>query len=176
MFKLITANSVIGNINQDKKLREEYQALCQKDSCERIMISRLESQRVRMRKTTNKGTDIALTLAQGTILKKGDVVFLAKDKIITIEIEPENVAVLTLKLDDTQDRVSLALAIRIGHTLGNLHRPIKVEGEKIYVPIQADTEIELLNKIFEPTHDYLDITQDKIVFEPDEGLLEHEHK
>jgi urease accessory protein len=176
MCKLITANSVIGNINQDKKLREEYQALCQKDACERIMISRLESQRVRMRKTTNKGTDIALILAQGTVLKKGDVVFLRKDKIITIEIEPENVAVLTLKLDDTQDHERLALAVRIGHKLGNLHRPIKVEGEKIYVPIQADTEIELLNKIFESTHDYLDITQGKIVFEPDEGLLEHEHK
>jgi urease accessory protein len=174
--KLITANSVIGNINQDKKLREEYQTLCQKDSCEKIMISRLETQRVRMRKTTNKGTDIALILAQGTVLKKGDVVFLTKDKIITIEIEPENVAVLTLKLDDAQDHEKLTLPIRIGHILGNLHRPIKVKGEKIYVPIQAETEIELLNKIFESIHNYIDITQDKIVFEPDEGLQKHEHK
>lgn len=173
---MITANSVVGNINQDKILREEYQALCQKDLCERITISRLETQRVRMRKITNRGTDIALILAQGTALKNGDVVFLTKDKIIIVEVEPENVAVLTLKLDNIQERDLFALAIRIGHTLGNMHRPIKVEGEKIYVPIQAETEIELLNKIFQSTHDYLDITQDKIIFEPDEGLMEHEHK
>lgn len=175
---MITSNSVFGNISQDKKLQEEYQALCQKDLCERITINRLETQRVRMRKITNKGTDIALILAQGTVLKNGDVVFLTKDKIIIVEIEPEKVAVLTLKLklNKTQNRDLFALAIRIGHTLGNMHRPIKVEGEKIYVPIQAETEIELLNKVFKSTHDYLDITQDEIIFESDEGLMKHEHR
>jgi urease accessory protein len=148
--------------------------LCQKDSCERIIISRLESQRVRMRKTTDKGTDIGLILAQGTVLRNGDVVYAAKDKIIVVEIEPENVAVLTFK-SGAQDRDLFAVAVKIGHTLGNMHRPIKVNGEKIYVPIQADTEIELLNKIFEPVHDHLEITKAKIVFEPEEGMRTHEH-
>jgi len=173
---LITANSVIGNINKDGKLREEYQAFCQKDLCEKLMVSRLESQRVRMRKTTDKGTDIGLVLAYGTVLRNGDIVYLTKDKIIIVEIEAENVAVLSLKKDYSRDYDPFALAVRIGHALGNLHRPIKVIGETIYVPIQADTEIELLNKILEPMHHHLDITKGKIVFEPDEGMQTHEHK
>lgn len=129
---------------------------------------------MRMRKTTDKGTDIGLILAQGTVLRNGDVVYAAKDKIIVVEIEPENVAVLTFK-SGAQDRDLFAVAVKIGHTLGNMHRPIKVNGEKIYVPIQADTEIELLNKIFEPVHDHLEITKAKIVFEPEEGMRTHEH-
>jgi urease accessory protein len=57
-----------------------------------------------------------------------------------------------------------------------LHRPIKVVGETIYVPIQADTEIDLLKKIFEPLQHHLDIAKDQIVFEPEEGMHTHEHK
>jgi urease accessory protein len=173
---LITVDNIIGNINKDKKLREEFQLLCEKDSCERIMVSRLESHRVRMRKITDKGTDIGLILPKGKILKNGDVIYLAKDKIIIIKIEPENVAVLSFKSEDSRDFNLFGLAVRIGHALGNLHRPIKVVGTTIYLPIQADTEIELLNRIFEPMHHHLDITKDKIVFEPEEGTHTHEHQ
>lgn len=173
---MITVDTIIGNINKDKKLREEFQVLCEKNLCERIMVSRLESQRVRMRKITDKGTDVGLTLPKGTILRNGDVVHLTKDKIIIVNIEPENVAVLSLKTDDSHDYDLFALAVRIGHALGNMHRPIKVVGETIYVPIQADTEIELLNRLFEPMHHQLDVTKDKIVFEPEEGTHTHEHK
>jgi urease accessory protein len=176
MQGLIIANSVIGNINKDKKLHEEYQVFCQKGLCEKIMVSRLESQRVRMRKTTEKGTDIGLVLAQGMVLKNGDVVYLTEEKIIIVEIEPESVAVLSFKSDDSRGHDLFALAVRIGHSLGNLHRPIKVVGETIYVPIQADTEIDLLKKIFEPLQHHLDIAKDQIVFEPEEGMQTHEHK
>jgi urease accessory protein len=169
-------NSVIGNINKDKKLHEEFQVFCEKGVCEKIMVSRLESQRARMRKKTNKGTDIGLILEQGTTLRNGDVVYKTKDKIIVVELEPEEVAVLSLKNDDSQDYPLFALSVRIGHALGNLHRPIKIVGSTIYLPIQADTEIELLNKIFEPLHHHLDITKAKIVFEPEEGIQTHEHK
>ena len=176
MKELITVNSVIGNINKDKKLHEEYEAFCQKDFCEKIVVNRLESQRVRMRKTTNKGTDVGLVFAQGLALKNGDVVYLTEEKMIIVEIEPESVAVLSLKSDDSQEYALFGLAVRIGHLLGNLHRPIKVVGETVYVPIQADTEIDLLKKIFEPLHRHLDIAKGQIVFEPEEGIHTHEHK
>lgn len=173
---MITVDTIIGNINEDKKLLEEFQVFCEKDSCEKIMVSRLESQRVRLRKITDRGTDVGIILPKGTILKNGDVLLLTEDKIIIIEIEPEDVAVLCFKSEDSPDFDLFGLAVRIGHTLGNMHRPIKVVGTTIYVPIQADTEIELLNKIFEPIHHHIDITKDKIIFEPEEGTHTHEHK
>jgi urease accessory protein len=176
MYGLITINSVIGNVDKDKKLREEYQVFCRKGMCEKIVVSRLESQRVRMRKSTDKGTDVGLVLAQGMVLKKGDVVYLTEEKMIVVEIEPETVAVLSFKSDDSRDHDMFGLGVKIGHSLGNLHRPIKVVGETIYVPIQADTEIDLLKKIFEPLKHHLDIEKDKIVFEPEEDMQAHEHK
>ena len=172
---MITINSIIGNIKRDKKLHEDYTSLCQKGLCEKIVISRLESQRVRMRKITDKGTDTGLSFAQGTVLRNGDVVYNTEAKMIVVEVQPEDVAVLTLKRDDATDNDLLEVAVRIGHAIGNLHRPIKIEGEKIYLPIQAQTEIDLLKKIFAPIHEHLSITQDKIVFETDEGLQPHEH-
>ena len=172
---MIMIDSIIGNIKRDKKLQEDYISLRQKSLCEKIVISRLESQRVRMRKTTDKGTDIGLSLAQGTVIRNGDVLYRTEAKMIVVEVEPEDVAVLTLKRDETPDNDLFEVAVRIGHAIGNLHRPIKIEGEKIYLPIQANSEIELLKKILAPIHDHLSITQDKIVFETDEGLQTHEH-
>lgn len=162
-------------MNKDKKLAAEHQTQCQQNQCEKITISRMESQRARMRKTTDKGTDVAVIMPQGTVLRNGDVIHQTKDDMIVVEIEPESVAVLTFEAKDAEQVELFALATKIGHALGNMHRPIKINGEKIYLPIQADSEIELLNKIFQPIHDHLSITKTKMVFEPEEGMHVHEH-
>jgi urease accessory protein len=83
---LITINSVIGNINKNANLKKKYVELSEKNACEVFKISRLESQRVRMRKTSNKGTDIALILPQGTQLRHGDVIMVTEDKMVIIEL------------------------------------------------------------------------------------------
>jgi urease accessory protein len=172
---LISVATVLGNVRKDEKLREEYQALCKKGQCEKITVSRLESRRARMRKTTDKGTDVGMTLEPGTILRNGDVIYHSNDKMITVELEPENVAVLTFKRENAEEDELFEVAVKIGHAIGNLHRPIKVEGEKVFLPIQADSEMELLNKTFAHILDHLTITKDKMVFEPEEGLYTHEH-
>ena len=172
---MISVASVLGNVRRDEKLLEAYQALCQKGECEKITISRLESRRARMRKTTDKGTDVGITFEPGAILRDGDVLYHSNDKMITVELEPENVAVLTFKRENATDDELFEVAVKIGHAVGNLHRPIRVEGEKVFLPIQADSEIELLNKTFAHILDHLTITKDKIVFEPEEGLSTHEH-
>ncbi|HKG29739.1 MAG TPA: hypothetical protein VKA91_00590, partial [Nitrososphaeraceae archaeon] len=79
---MITINSVIGNINKNISLNEKYMEMSHKKVCEVIKISRLESQRVRMRKTSNKGTDIALILPQGTQLRHGDVIMITEEKMV----------------------------------------------------------------------------------------------
>jgi urease accessory protein len=128
-----------------------------------------------MRKTTDKGTDVGITFEPGIILRNGDVIYHSNDKMITVELEPENVAVLTFKRENTTGDELFEVAVKIGHAIGNLHRPIKVEGEKVFLPIQADSEIELLSKTFAYISDHLTITKDKMVFEPEEGLYTHEH-
>jgi urease accessory protein len=171
---MITLNSVIGNMYHDSNLRQRYEEMSSKSLSEFIKISRTEAQRVRMRKTSSKGSDIAVTLTPGTKLRHGDVLMNANDKMITIELEPENVAVIQVK-DNIHEHNVVEVPVMIGHAIGNLHRPIKLEGRKIYFPIQADQEIDMFKKIFGPLLDHLEISQAKVVFEPQEGMDVHEH-
>ena len=177
---MITINSTIGNIYHDDNLRKRYEEMSSQSLCESIRINRMEAQRVRMRKRSSKGTDIALTMTPGTKLRHGDVLMVANDKMITIELEPENLAVIQVKdniheHDDDDDDAAVQVPVTIGHAIGNLHRPIKLEGRKIYFPIQTDSEIEMFKKIFGRLLDHLEITQAKMVFEPEEETDVHEH-
>ncbi|HXG06213.1 MAG TPA: hypothetical protein VNI77_02680 [Nitrososphaera sp.] len=175
---MITIDSIIGNIYRDKNLGNEYNEMLSKSLTESVKISRMESQRVRMRKTSTKGTDIALTLPPGTKLRHGDVIFRTSNQMIVIELEPENVISLTLKeniYDDPDHDNVVQISARIGHAIGNLHRPLKFEGRTIYFPIQAESEVEMFRKIFSPLEDHLEIKSVKMVFEPDEGMDVHEH-
>ena len=173
---MITINSTIGNIYHDENLRKRYEEMSSKSLCESIRINRMEAQRVRMRKRSSKGTDIALTMAPGTKLRHGDILMVANDKMIIIELEPENLAVIQVKdnIHEHNDG-AIQVPVTIGHAIGNLHRPIKLEGRKIYFPIQTDSEIEMFKKIFGRVLDHLEITQAKMVFEPEEGMDVHEH-
>lgn len=136
-----------------------------KDAVEKIVITRLESERARMRKSTDRGTDVALTLPPGSRLKHGDVVALSDRMMTVIEIEQEKVGVV--RVGDAR------IAALVGHAIGNLHRPIKMEGDRIYFPIQSDDEVSMVKRQLAPLGD-LDVTMDSIVFEP-EAAARHEH-
>lgn len=167
-------DSVLGNINRDKKLKEKYDEMTARKVCETIKISRLESQRVRMRKLSDKGTDVALTLPPGTRLKHGDVIIITENKMVVVGIESEDVIMIEIRDNIHQDDI-VEVPVRVGHTIGNLHRPIRLEGNKIYFPIQADTELEMFKKLFEPINEHLDIKKTTMVFEPEDGTEIHEH-
>ncbi len=171
---MITINSIIGNMYHDENLRKQYQDMSSQSLCESIRINRIEAQRVRMRKTSSKGTDIALIMTPGTKLRHGDVLLVSNDKMVIMELEPENLAVIQVK-DNIPEHDAVQVPVTIGHAIGNLHRPIKLEGRKIYFPIQTDSEIEMFKKIFGRLLDHLEITQAKMVFEPEEETDVHEH-
>jgi urease accessory protein len=171
---MITINSVIGNMYHDSELRKRYEEMSSQSLSESIRISRMEAQRIRMRKRSSKGTDIALTLTPGTKLRHGDVLMLANDKMVIIELEPEDVVVVQVK-DNIPEHHIVEVPVRIGHAIGNLHRPIKLKGRKIYFPIQAHQEIEMFKKIFGSLLDHLEISHARMVFEPEEGMDVHEH-
>ena len=171
---MITIDSVIGNKNKDENLVQTYQDMTSKGLVEVVQMSRMEAQRVRMRRSSNKGTDVAITLPQNLQIKNGDVLLLNSERMIVVEIAPERVAVVALTEDTPNDHV-FEIAVKIGHTIGNLHRPIKLEGNKVILPIQADSELDLLVKLFGSIEDHVSITSSTMVFELEEGAHIHEH-
>jgi urease accessory protein len=175
---VLTVNRILGNIYNDKHLDTSFKELASKHKDETFLITRTESQRQRMRKVSNKGTDIALSLDSGSHhLRHGDVLLLNDDQIVVVEIEPENVLQVEINKDTlTGDADSaIQIPVQIGHTIGNLHRPIKLDGSRIYFPIQAESEIDMFRRMFHPFHHNIEIQSKKIVFEPDENMNVHDH-
>jgi urease accessory protein len=171
---MISINSVVGNIHNDNDLAQKYNQMTVKQLSENIRISRSEAQRSRMRKTSNKGSDVAIMLPQSVHIKHGDVLLLNNDKIIIVEIQPEKVAVIAVKNNIASGHL-FEMAVKVGHTIGNLHRPIKLEDNKIILPIQAESELDLLKKVLGSIKELIDITSTTMVFEPEEGADVHEH-
>lgn len=171
---MIMVDSVIGNINRDKILKKKYDEMSSRNFCETIKISRLESQRLRLRKSSDKGTEVALILQHDMHLKHGDVVMLTENNMVVIEIEPENVLMIEIK-ENIHEGDVIEVPARVGHTIGNLHRPIKIERRKIYFPIQADVEFQMFQKLLASISEHIDIKKTKMVFEPEEGMEMHEH-
>jgi urease accessory protein len=171
---MITVSSIVGNKNKDENLLQTYHDMASKGLVDIVQMSRMEAQRVRMRKNSNKGTDVAITLPQNVQIKHGDVLLLNSERMIVVEITPERVAVVALTENTPNDHV-FEIAVKIGHTIGNLHRPLKLEDNKIFLPIQADSELDLLVKLFSPIKEHISITSSTMVFEPEEGAHVHEH-
>jgi urease accessory protein len=141
---------------------------------EKIEITRLESDRARIRKISDKGTDLALTLIPGSHINNGDVVMLSEEKMVIANRTPENVAMISLKGLMSQDQL-FETAIKIGHTIGNMHRPIKVVSDKIYFPIQSQSEVELFKTLLSNLINNIVIKSENIIFEPEAGYDVHEH-
>lgn len=170
---MLNINRVVGNVHKDHELGQKYHQMSGKQLSETIRISRSEAQRVRMRKTSDKGTDVAIMLPQNTHIKHGDVLLLDNDRIIVVEVQPERVAVIAI--ENIASHHLLEIAAKVGHTIGNLHRPIKIENNNIILPIQAESELDLLKKIIGSITEHINITSTTMVFEAEVGAEVHEH-
>ncbi|MFI5406749.1 MAG: hypothetical protein ACHQ1D_09585, partial [Nitrososphaerales archaeon] len=67
------------------------------------------------------------------------------------------------------------VAIKVGHTIGNLHRPLKIENRDIIFPIQSPDEINLFLRLLSDLKDYIEIRSEQRIFEPDQGFDIHAH-
>ena len=171
---MIHIDKIIGNINSDSHLKDKYQDMLRRDHVERIEITRLESERSRIRKVSDKGTDLALIMIPGSHINDGDVLLLTEEKMVIAKRISENVAIISLKGDISADEL-FERVIKLGHTIGNMHRPIRVANGKIYFPIQSESEIELFRKLLFNLRDNLDIKSENIIFDPDPGYDIHGH-
>ncbi|MDW0198466.1 MAG: hypothetical protein QN649_07745 [Nitrososphaeraceae archaeon] len=171
---MIHIYKIIGNIHSDSDLKNKYQEMIKTGLVEKIEINRLESDRARIRKISDKGTDLALTLIPGYHINNGDVVMLTEEKMVIANRTPENVAMISLKGIVSEDQL-FETAVKIGHTIGNMHRPIKIVGGKIYFPIHSQSEVGLFQTLLSNLINNIVIISENIIFEPEAGYDVHEH-
>ncbi|HET7242540.1 MAG TPA: hypothetical protein VFI64_04280, partial [Nitrososphaeraceae archaeon] len=93
---MIKLDKIIGNIKIDHNLKSLHEELIKLGKTETVTFGRVESERTRIRKMSNKGTDLVLILSEGSRIRDGDVLFLTQDKMIVIQIVPEPVAIIQI--------------------------------------------------------------------------------
>jgi len=118
-------------------------------------------QRSRLRATTVSGTELALLLPRGTVLRDGDRLRAVNGLIVAVQAAAESVS--TARSDD------VAQFARVCYHLGNRHMPLQVgEGWLRYL---ADHVLDRM-----VTELGLTVVHEQAVFEPEAGAYhQHEH-
>jgi urease accessory protein len=135
---VLLVRSTTGNIFRDRRTRERYRRAVAAGTSEEISLSRAEMGKLRLRRSTDRGTEVGLVLDPGSRLHHGDV--LAAEKFIVVKQQPENV--IAIKLSRSNRLAALA-----GHAIGNLHRPIAYAGGAISFPVQARSELQIFKRM-----------------------------
>ncbi len=162
---MLKITSIAGNIFH----KSDFDSLKDR-KIEHLKVSRTELEKNRIRRETDKGTDIGVILEPGKILNNGDILTDGQ-KVIVIEQLPEKVIAVRLK----NSKRSAELLVLIGHIIGNRHRPISIENETIYFPIQADSEFEVFQRLFEDVIHEIKLSIEEKIFRPHSGTNVHDH-
>jgi len=165
---MLIVNAISGNIYKNDNLAKKIQEAKQHGTFRRLLLSRIEMEKSRLRKKTEDGFDIGLALESGKKLQHGDII-LESSETILIEQLPEKI--LTVKFKDDNPELFLL----VGHIIGNRHRPISINNETISFPIHDDSEMELFERLFHEVIDKIDLTVDEQRFIPHVGMDIHEH-
>ena len=165
---MLIVNTVLGNIYKDDQLAKKIEDSKEQGKFRRLLLSRIEMEKTRLRKKTDDGFDIGFVLEPGTKLQDGDVIS-ESDETILIEQLPEKTLVVKFK----ENRKDLFLLV--GHIIGNRHRPISIKNETISFPIHDDTEMELFERLFHEVIHEIDLSIDEQCFIPHTSMDVHEH-
>ena len=160
---MLIAVSIIGNI-----FTENGSQILKEKAFEKLQISRNDLEKNRLRRTTDKGTDVSIVLERGSKLQHGDILNQG-ESIIVVYQTPEKVITVKTKED------SFELWVLLGHIIGNRHRPISLENRTVTFPIQAESELEIFERLFAPIIGKIEMNIEEKIYIPDQRMNVHEH-
>lgn len=107
---------------------------------ERVLVDSADAAKRILRRTTDAGTDVAISLPRGSYLADDAVLADDGQRIIVVQRRPE--PALLVSFSPELDRTALLdAAVRIGHAFGNQHVPVEVDGNIVRVPITTSGEL-----------------------------------
>jgi urease accessory protein len=125
-----------------------------------LHLDQWEAQKSRLRKATDAGLELALSLDRNTRLGDGDVLYwdASERRAVVARIALSDVMIVDLggALGGSPTEV-VRTVFELGHALGNQHWPAIVKGERVYVPLTVDRKV--MASVMK-THAFADITYD----------------
>lgn len=139
---MLIINEVLGNIISDEKWKKLFTGMSHNNQVKTIMITHRESERSRFfKKIPEINEELGINLKRGTVLHNGDVLYYrVGEKMFVVRIEPEKVMVFHFVGKLNADEL-LKAAVKLGHAIGNQHWEMRVEGNKVIVPLTLDQKV-----------------------------------
>lgn len=136
---MLVIETIAGNI-QDPL----WTTRVQRGTVDWIVLDQWAAQKSRLRKRSERGTDVAISLSRGMFLRDGDV--LAWDPAAQVAIVARVMLkdVMVIELDAILRQAPEAFArtcVELGHALGNQHWPAVIKGYRVFVPLTVDQRV-----------------------------------
>ncbi|MGI5241043.1 urease accessory protein UreE [Dactylosporangium sp. CA-139066] len=109
-----------------------------------LRLDQWEAQKNRLRKSTEAGVPVELSLDRGTRLADGDVLWsdAGGAKLIVARLDLGEVMIVDLpEIDPADPGAALRCAVELGHALGNQHWPAVIQGDRVLVPVTLDRRV-----------------------------------
>ena len=166
-------SSALGNIFSQVRYSAKFKKSKVGGYCEILHLTRQEMERFRIRRTTDKGSDIQIVRDADLPLKNGDVLVDSHDRLVVIEQLPELVISVAILVKDIKKVIEVSAAL--AHYVGNRHRPLSVIDRVISFPALGRGELELFKHVTAPIRKSIRVTLAETAFEPTNLDQVHEH-
>jgi urease accessory protein len=130
---LVRVDTIVGRATED-----DWPDLLAGAQVDVLHLDQAEAQKSRLRKTTDAGAEVAISLDRGMQLRDGDILAWddARRAAIVARVDLNEVMVIELSaLAGGPPEVSMARCVELGHALGNQHWAAVVKGGRVYVPL-----------------------------------------
>ena len=128
---MLKLESIVGTAT-DASIADRLHDLAHAGRIEYLTLSPEDTQRHRLRATTDAGTECAVVLGRSEHLYNGAVLMLTDEKAVVVKMRETEW--LTLAPRDS------AAALEIGYFAGNMHWAVRFEGAWLRVALQGPAE------------------------------------
>lgn len=133
------AEIYLGNIDRNDKLAQQIAKAKEANTILEVFLTKSDRAKGRIFTHSTKAIAVGIVKSRDLKLEEGDVFQTTEGNLLLIHLKAETLMVLNLT--SAIDSNSLMKLVRLGHLLGNQHYPIKIEGAKIYVPIDTNSKV-----------------------------------
>lgn len=129
-------DGVVGNVDCDPALADAVAEHEDGGTLENVVLDNTERRRSRLRVTTDSGTDLGVLVDQPE-LTAGDVLVLDDDRAVVVAFEEREAFIIEFPAAES----AVSTAVELGHRIGNQHWDLAIEGDTVYVTVEADRAI-----------------------------------
>jgi urease accessory protein len=136
---MLVIETIIGNIHETT-----WKARLEQAMLDWLVLDQWEAQKSRLRKSSQNGLDLAISLPRGILLRDGDILKWdeAQGTATVARVNLKDVMVVELSALQTQNsEVLVRTCVELGHALGNQHWPAVVKGNRVFIPLTVDKKV-----------------------------------